>query len=67
MTINGTVLGTVSGIPATPAPYRFDVGVTGVQDIVIKITGDNAVSGSSPILHSIDLGWQDRAGVPVSN
>ena len=67
VTVNGTVLGTVTGIPGTPMAYRFDAGVIGIQDIVIKITGDNAVSGSSPILHSIDIGWQDRAGVPVSN
>jgi len=67
VTVNGTVLGTVTGIPGTPMAYRFDAGVTGIQDIVVKITGDNAVSGSSPILHSIDIGWQDRAGIPVSN
>ena len=67
VTVNGTALTTVTGIPSTPKAYRWDVGVRGIQDIVIKVTGDNAVSGSSPILHSIDLGYQDRAGVPVSN
>jgi hypothetical protein len=58
---------TITGIPLEPTAYRLNVGVQGIQDIVIKVTGDNSVSGSSPILHSIDLGYQVRAGVPVSD
>jgi hypothetical protein len=60
---------TVTAIPLEPTPYRFNVGLgaQGLDDIVIKVNGDNAVSGSSPILHSIDLGYQVRAGVAVSD
>lgn len=57
--------------PATigldPTPFRLNLGVRGLYDIVIKVNGDNAISGSSPILHSIDVGYEVRAGVPVSN
>jgi hypothetical protein len=63
----GSFTGTATAIPGTPFGYRFNVGVQGVQDFTIKITGDNAVSGSSPILHSIDLGYQVREGVGVSD
>ncbi len=67
VTINGTALATLTGIPLDPLAYRLDAGVLNLQDIVVKITGDNAVSGSSPILHSIDVGYEVRAHVPASN
>ena len=63
----GSFSATVSAIAAQPTAYRFNVGAEGLYDIVIKVTGDNAISGSSPILHSIDLAYQIRAEVKVSN
>jgi hypothetical protein len=74
VTVNGTDIGTVpnpdegpSTIGQDPTQFRLNCGVRGIGDIVIKIQGDNAVSGSSPILHSIDVGYEVRAGVHVSN
>ena len=71
VTVNGQVLGTIPAgdLIADPKPFRFNagVGVRGINDIVVTINGDNAVSGSSPILHSIDVGYEIRAGVPVIN
>jgi hypothetical protein len=71
VTLNGTSIGTVPAgeIGLHPGPFRFNVGDAGrgIEHIDIQFNGDNAVSGSSPILHSIDIGYQPRAGVPVSN
>jgi hypothetical protein len=69
VTINGTALGTTAAIGLEPTAFRFNVGTgaRGIHDIIVLINGDNAVSGSSPILHSIDVGYEVRAGVPVSN
>lgn len=68
VTINGTELGTVPAgdITTDPQSFRFNAGVR-VQDIIVKIQGDNAVSGSSPVLHSIDIGWAERAGLGSGN
>ena len=67
--VNGTLIGTTPTLGLQPLPYRFNVGTgaRGLDDIVLKVTGDNSVSGSSPILHSIDFGYEVRAGVSVSN
>lgn len=69
VTVNGTVLGTIAAgdITVDPQSFRFSAGVRGIQDIIVKINGDNAVSGSSPILHSIDIGWAERAGLGSTN
>ena len=71
VTLNGNVVGTTTAgeIGPHPSPFRFNVGNQGrgIEHIDIQFNGDNAVSGSSPILHSCDIGYQPRAGVPVSN
>jgi hypothetical protein len=69
VTVNGVVLGTVPAgdITQDPQSFRFDAGVTGIQDIIITINGDNAVSGSSPVLHSIDVAYQVRQGLGSQN
>lgn len=66
VTVNGEILGTVTAgqITDEPTSFRFNAGVDGIQDIIVRINGDNAVSGSSPVLHSIDIGWQERAHLP---
>jgi hypothetical protein len=60
-----------SSIGPIPKPFRFNVGAGagGLDDIVIQLNGDNPVGGgdSSPIVHSIDIGYQMRASVAVSN
>jgi hypothetical protein len=65
--VNTEVIGTATAIPLDPAPFRFNLGVHASYEIVVKVNGDNAVSGSSPILHSIDVGYEVREGIPVSN
>ena len=69
VTVNGEVLGTVAAgqITDEPTSFRFNAGVDGIQDIIVRVNGDNAVSGSSPVLHSIDIGWQERAHLPSVN
>lgn len=69
VTVNGEVLGTVPAgdITNEPTSFRFNSGVSGVQDIIVRINGDNAVSGSSPVLHSIDIGWAERAHLASVN
>jgi hypothetical protein len=57
---------TTEVIGQEPTPFRFNVGQRGLDDIVIQVNGDNG-SGSSPVLHSIDIGYQVRAGVAVDN
>jgi hypothetical protein len=76
VTVNGNVLGSVpnpdegaSVIGTEPTSFRLNAGDGGAwaYDLVIKVQGDNDVSGSSPILHSIDVGYQIRQGLGVSN
>ena len=69
VTVNGTDLGTVAAgqIGLDPKAFRFEAGVRGLYDIVVQINGDNASTGSSPILHSIDIGYQVRASEYPAN
>ena len=70
VTANGTTLGTIGAgkIGLNPKSFRFNAGsVKGIYDIVVKVNGDNAVSGSSPVLHSIDIGYQVREGLASVN
>jgi hypothetical protein len=59
---------TTDPIGRNPTTFRFNAGVgsLGLEDITVEITGDNA-SGSAPILHSIDIGFNIRAGVETDN
>lgn len=73
VTVNGEDIGTVpnpdqgpSTITQDPQGFRLNCGVVGIHDIVIRVNGDGD-TGSSPILHSIDIGYEVRAGVGVSN
>jgi hypothetical protein len=65
--IDGTTYGPVGGIGNDPTPIRFNTAVNGVFEIILRVNGDNAIAGSSPVLHSIDVGYSVRAEVPVSN
>lgn len=69
VTIGSFTATTSTPIGVTPTAFRFNVGAgaRGLQDITVQVNGDQPSSGSSPILHSIDIGWNDRAGVPVGN
>jgi hypothetical protein len=73
VTVNGEDIGTVPNVDAGPptigqdaTQFRLNCGVTGIGDIVIRVNGDGD-TGSSPILHSIDIGYEVRSGVGVSN
>lgn len=68
VTIGGFTETTTTTITNEPQEFRFNVGTgaRGIQDIVIQVNGDNSTSGkSAPVLHSIDLGYQVRAGQAV--
>lgn len=66
VTIGGFSETTVREITNEPQEFRFNVGTgaRGVQDIVVQVNGDNS-DGGAPVLHSIDLGYQVRAGQAV--
>lgn len=66
LTIGGFAETTTTEITNEPQEFRFNVGAgaRGIQDIVIQVNADNA-GHSAPILHSIDLGYQVRAGQAV--
>jgi hypothetical protein len=55
-------------IQAGITTFRFNcgVGALGLHDITVEITGDND-SGSAPILHTLDIGFNIRAGVETDN
>lgn len=69
LTVNGTVVATsTETIGLVPEPIRFNVGVEGVDDIIINLFANNTgTNGSAPIVHSIDVGYQVRAGVGVND
>lgn len=62
-----------AGIGPSPTTFRLNVGVgaIGLTDIVVRVNGDNAsgpaANESSPILHSLDIGYTERASVGVSD
>jgi hypothetical protein len=70
LSINGTTVGTTStAIGLHPRPFRFNIGDAGrrISHIDIQVNGDQPSSGSSPILHSINIGYELRASVAVQN
>lgn len=62
-----------AGIGPAPTTFRLNVGdgALGLTDIVVQVNGDNALgpstAQSSPILHSLDIGFAERASVGVSD
>jgi hypothetical protein len=56
-------------IASTPTPLRFNVGsgAQGLDDIILSITATNTATNSAPIIHSIDVGYNVRAGVKVAD
>lgn len=62
-----------AGIGPDPTTFRLNVGdgALGLTDIVVRVNGDNAsgpaADQSSPILHSLDVGYTERASVGVSD
>ena len=62
----GSFTQTVTGIGTAPTPFRLNAGVLGLENIVVKVNGDN-VSGSAPILHSVAVGYKTRAPQAAAN
>jgi hypothetical protein len=56
-------------IMSTPTPIVFNVGsgAEGLSDIEITVVGYNANGNSAPLIHSIDIGYLDRASVAPDN
>ena len=57
-------------IGTTPTPIRFNVGMgaLGLDDIVVTLNGDQTTAtDSSPIIHSVDVGYRVHAHTPVDN
>lgn len=59
----------VPTIGSNPTPVRFNVAAKGLDSIVIQVYGYNraGAGNSAPMLHSIDIGYQVRAKVAVTN
>lgn len=59
---------TTTVIQQTPTFIRLNVGVRGLEDIVVVVEGNNSNSAkSAPILHSLDIGYQVRQKVAVDD
>jgi hypothetical protein len=60
----GRTIDTGTTIGRNPTTFRFNAGAgsLGLEDITVQILGENT-DGSAPILHSIDIGFNIRAGV----
>lgn len=70
VTIGSTTKTSTIPIGPTPTPIRFNIGTgaLGLSDIVIRVNGDQTdLDASSPIIHSIDVGYRPRAHVPVDD
>lgn len=66
----GSFSATVTVSPHVPTPYRLHVGTgaLGLDDIRITLHGDNTTTGASPpIVHSIDVAYEQRAHVEAAN
>src|ERR1700722_8589969 len=56
---------TTIGPNPTTFRFNFGIGALGLQDIVITINGDS--TGSAPILHSLDIGYNIVASMASAN
>ena len=68
VTIGSWTATTDDTIGLFPTTFRFNAGTgaLGLSDIEVLITADND-AGSAPILHSLDIAYNIRAGVPTDN
>lgn len=50
-----------------PDIIRFTLGALGLREPQVRINVDNSASGDSAIIHSISVGYKNRAHVPSTN
>ena len=49
------------GVDPTLFRFNYGAGSLGIEDIIVRLNGDNAGSGFAPIIHSLDIGYKTRA------
>jgi hypothetical protein len=70
VTIDAFTATSTKTITNEPTTIRFNVGTgaSGIQDLDLTLFCNNSVAnGAAPIIHSIDIGYQVRAGVVVND
>lgn len=70
VSINGTSLGSFAGITigTDPTTVLLKAGIKGAQDITVQLLADNSASGKpAPIVHSVDIAYEERAEYAPNN